>query len=668
MRIIGVNLSHDASICLLVEGRLEVAIALERLLRVKRASVPPNILTAALHDAFNACLEQAGCSASEIDFFTAVNAVTTSPNDELELVKLLGLVPSEKIVAMPHPSHHLAHAYASFFTSGFPEAAALVIDSYGSVLGDTRECESGFVFTGGKAKLLFRHTKPLALLPRGKEGALAVSRHLAGIGEVYRTVTLLLGFYHPGMEVDEAGKTMGLAPYGRLLSREPIFIRITDSGFDFSNVFPFLEAHNLVVKRGDNFFLSSRGPATPFSQFHKDLAAQVQWEFEEACLALARRLRETTGLDHLVMGGGAFLNSAANFRILKESGFKHVYIFPAATDDGTAVGAAYYALCAALESRGKTPEPLAIKNIFFGRDYPDDLIRTVLEGSGVTFEELESAETAARRAAALLARGNIVGWFQGRAEFGPRALGNRSILADPRLEGIKEILNSRVKFREGFRPFAPAVLEEEADKYFDLEMPSPYMLSICSVLPKFRKKLPGITHVDGTARVQTVSRSFCPLLHSVLREFGRRTGIPVVLNTSFNLKGMPIVETPADALRCFLSTRMDFLIMDRFLVPAPDLGSWVPVRTNIQVTTRSRWLSTQTDFPDGEVRLRSLTGRTAWLEPEMVALLRAVDGLRTTRELAAEVGELAVGDIIDRLLALCRLGLIEWRPAPLDAD
>ena len=224
-------------------------------------------------------------------------------------------------------------------------------------------------------------------------------------------------------------------------------------------------------------------------------------------------------------------------------------------------------------------------------------------------------------------------------------------------------MNSRVKFREGFRPFAPAVLEEEADKYFDLETPSPYMLSICNVLPEFREKLPGITHVDGTARVQTVSRSCSPLFHAVLRELGRQTGIPVVLNTSFNLRGMPIVETPADALSCFLSTRMDFLIIDRFLVPAPDFGSFVPVRTNTQVTTRSRWLSTQTDFPEGEVSLRSPTGHTARLEPEILALLRAVDGRRTTRELAAEVAELDLEDIIDRLLALCRLGLVEWRPA-----
>ncbi len=661
MKIIGVNLSHDASICLLAEGKLEVAIAFERLLRVKRAAVPPNTLTVALHDAFNACLEQAGCSATDIDFFTAVSAVTESPSDELELVKRLGLLPAEKIVAMPHPSHHLAHAYASFFTSGFPEAAALVIDSFGSVLGDTRECESGFVFTGGEAKLLFRHTKPLILYPRDKDGAPAVSRHLAGIGEVYRIVTQLLGFYHPGTEVDEAGKTMGLAPYGRLLSREPIFIQITDGGLDFSNVFPFLEAHNLVTKRGSGFYLSTRSPATPFSQFHKDLAAQVQWEFEEACLALARRLREMTGLDDLVLGGGAFLNSAANFRILRESGFKHVYIFPAATDDGTAVGAAYYASCAVLGRHGKTSAPKAIENVFFGRDYPTDLIRGVLEESGLPFEELESTEAAAHSAATLLALGSIVGWFQGRAEFGPRALGNRSILADPRRDGIKEILNSRVKFREGFRPFAPAVLEEEADKYFDLETPSPYMLLICNVLPELREELAGITHVDGTARVQTVSRSFSPLFHALLRELGRQTGIPVALNTSFNLRGMPIVETPTDALRCFLATRIDSLIMDRFLVPAPDFASLVPVRTVTQVTTRSRWLSTQTDYPEGEVKLRSAAGPTARAEPEILALLRAIDGRRTSRELAGQV-EIDLDDVVDRLLALCRLGLVEWRP------
>ena len=663
MKIIGVNLSHDTSICLLAEGRLEVAIALERFLRVKRASVPPSTLTPALHDAFNACLEQAGCSASEIDFFTAVSAVTSSPSDELELVKRLGLIPSEKIVTLPHPSHHLAHAYASFFTSGFPEAAALVVDSFGSILGDTRECESGFVFAGGEAKPLFRHTKPLTLVARGKDGALAVSRHVAGIGEVYRTVTQLLGFYHPGTEVDDAGKTMGLAPYGELLSREPIFIRITDSGLDFSNVFPFLEAHNLVVKRGDRLFLSPRGAATPFSRFHKDLAAQVQWEFEEACLALARRLRETTGLDHLVMGGGAFLNSAANFRILRESGFKHVYIFPAATDDGTAVGAAYYAYHAALEGQGKAPAAAALENVFLGRDYPRELIRRVLEESGLAFEELESTEAAACRAAALLARGNIIGWFQGRAEFGPRALGHRSILADPRRAGIKEILNYRVKLREGFRPFAPAVPEEDANKYFDLETASPYMLLICDVLPEFRDELSGITHVDGTARVQTVSRSSAPLFHAMLRELGRLNGIPVVLNTSFNLRGMPIVETPADALHCFLSTRMDGLIMDRFLVPAPDVGSLVPVRVDTRVTTRGRWLSTQGDFPAGEVSLRSAGGPTTRLEPEILALLRAVDGRRTTGEVAAAAAAPDLDSVIDRLLALCRLGLIEWRPA-----
>jgi carbamoyltransferase len=302
-----------------------------------------------------------------------------------------------------------------------------------------------------------------------------------------------------------------------------------------------------------------------FNQREKNLAFKVQLETETAVLRLAQRLKKETGAKSLCLAGGVALNSVSNGLLQASGMFENVFVQPAAADNGQAIGLAYYGHLMS------SPIPIKpMKHAFGGRSYSNADIKGLLDRCGVACRDVGEDEELAAEAARDLAGSKIVGWFQGGSELGPRALGHRSILADPRGAEMKETLNARVKFREAFRPFAPSVLAERADEIFDLHgKESPYMLIVAPVRPRWAHVLPAVTHIDGTGRVQTVDRAVDPLYHALVSRFGELTGVPVVLNTSFNIRGMPIVETPLDALQCFLGTGLDVLYLGRYRVEQP---------------------------------------------------------------------------------------------------
>ena len=346
LRVVGFNLSHDSSGALIEDGRVTAALALERVTGVKRGIVPAHAYAAAMAGLTSDMLASAGLSAADIDFWIASSTESRSQADEDRLLDALGLLAgSGQRLALPHPGHHLAHACAAFYTSGLADAAALVIDAYGSRIGSQRERESAFAFRdGAPPQLTWRATRQQERIAgRNRNGALWIPASLSGIGEIYRVVTLALGFHESGTTYDDAGKTMGLAAYGQRLSADNMFIRLLDGALSFDGAADALASLGLAEPAAEGMTLLPRAPDEPLTQFHRDLAAQIQAEFEEACLHLASDALARGRSRNLVLSGGCFLNSVANTRIARESGADSVSVFPAATDDGNAIGAALYA-------------------------------------------------------------------------------------------------------------------------------------------------------------------------------------------------------------------------------------------------------------------------------------------------------------------------------------
>ena len=305
----------------------------------------------------------------------------------------------------------------------------------------------------------------------------------------------------------------------------------------------------------------SRRANEPLTQRHKDLAASIQRVTEEVMLKTCTHLHQKTGEAYLCMAGGVALNSVVNGRVLGESGFEDLWIQPAAGDAGGALGAALVAWYQSLDQGRSSSGRDHQQNCFLGTGYTGAEIRGYLQSRQAHFQELED-QSLRQETARVLSEGAVVGWFQGRMEFGPRALGNRSILADPRRADMKDLINRRIKYREGFRPFAPSIPQDRLGQYFELDRASPYMLLVSPVHPHRRAEIPSVTHVDGSARVQTVTLNENPEFHRLLLEFERQTGCPVLLNTSFNVRGEPIVESPDDAYQCFMRTGMDYLVLE----------------------------------------------------------------------------------------------------------
>jgi carbamoyltransferase len=377
---------------------------------------------------------------------------------------------------------------------------------------------------------------------------------MPGLGALYSRVSSYIF-----ADWNKCGEVMGLAPYGRRNALKPLLelrdgeLVVPDWGVELDK--PWL------VDREPNWQASS------CMEHWKDLAWRVQDDTENVLLDRAIWLHQTTGAKNLCMAGGVALNCVANGRIAKEAGFENVWIQPAAGDDGIAIGCAYYGHLAVL----KQPRSFVMQHAYLGVDYDDDAVCAAASRGLVRAQATRTpCSDICRRTASLLAEGHVFGWFQGRSEFGPRALGNRSILADPRRAEMKDKVNMRVKHRQAFRPFAPVVMFERANEIFEGDGESPFMLLTKHVRPEWRDRIPAIVHVDGTARVQTVREEHNPRLYRLLKEFESITGVPVLLNTSFNIKGEPIVETPEDAIKCFLGTGMDYLVLhDTLLAKKP---------------------------------------------------------------------------------------------------
>ena len=477
-----------------------------------------------------------------------------------EIAALAG-IPAQRVPPLLFNQHHLSHAASAFYPSPFQRALVLCLDGVGEWATAT------------------------AWLGEGRE-----LRPLWEIGFPHSLGLLYSAFtYYAGFKVNSGEyKLMGLAPYGEPRYAQRIRERLIDVKEDGSfrldmRYFDFATGLRMTSDRFHQLFGGPpRTPDGPLGQREMDLARSVQEVVEDVVLRIARSLHRRHGEGNLCLAGGVALNCVANGRILRESGFERLWIQPAAGDAGGALGAALSAWHQHL-GRARTPNPRdSMAGAYLGPAYDRQEIRAALSGQGAAFEELAD-DLLLPRVAGLLAEGKVVGWFQGRMEFGPRALGNRSILGDPRNPDMQATMNLKIKQRESFRPFAPAVKAEAAADFFELDAPSPYMLLVAPVrermalpagangqgferLKAVRGKIPAVTHIDGSARVQTVHAETNPRFHRLLDEFERRTGCPVLVNTSFNVRGEPIVCTPLDAWKCFLRTEMDWLAMGGFLL------------------------------------------------------------------------------------------------------
>ena len=562
MDILGLNFSNDSAAAFVRDGRVLAAAQEERFSRIKHDAHFP-------FGAIGYCLGEGGVEAEALDavafFWNPLrhmdgynDRMNHRPRHHLEYLydvpaSLMRFLPRDWTrgphmrLMLPRPDgtelplvfvdHHLAHAASAFFPSRFEEAAILTVDGYGE-----------------RASTLLAHGRGAEITP------LRTVDFPHSLGSVYAAVTDFLGFK---ANRDE-GKVMGLASYGEpaYLDAFRELIRTTpDGGYEVDlNAFAyFVERPRRFAEGFTARFGEPRAPEIPLAKRDKDLAASLQARTEEVLVHLARHLRAQTGASALVMAGGVTLNCVANSRVMRESGFEDFFFVPASSDAGASIGAALYVE----HVLGGNEARVLSEGDYLGPRYDDDEIARRMARGGVQAERVPDVEA---RVARLLADGKIVGWFQGRAEFGPRALGNRSILADPRGHDTKDVLNARVKFREPFRPFAPAVLEEACGDFFDSDVPSPYMLRVYDTLPDKRDVLPAITHVDGGARVQTVTEAQNGPYYRVIKAFGELTGVPVLLNTSFNIRGEPIVTTPEEALKCYLTTDMDALALGSYLL------------------------------------------------------------------------------------------------------
>ncbi len=552
MNVLGINcFSHDTAACLLQDGRLVAMGEEERFNRDKHTKAFPD-------SAIGFCLREGGIGISDvhavafahragIDYARgALDALRRAAPRRLALQTYVdvNLVRKERAFRRRwgyrgrtvNVGHHQAHAAAAFFASPFDEAAVLTLDRGGDFLSTTLGHGQG---------------------PRLRTVAQVRNPH--SLGEVYTALTWYLGF-HPN--ADE-GKVMGLAPYGRDRLVEPFrdLVRLTPDGLFRVNLewFAYQRERGWFTRRFLDRHGPPRRPESEITETHRDVAYAVQDLIEEAGLHMTRALGRITRSRNLCLAGGVALNSVMNARLLHETEFDHVFIQPAAGDAGNALGAALYVWHHVL---GR-PRAWWMEHAFWGSSYPEADFKEALSDADLPFREVADPPAEAAR---LLSEGRIVGWFQGRAEVGPRALGARSILADPRRPEMKDIVNARVKHREGFRPFAPSVLHERGPEYFDGYYPNPFMLLVLPVRADKRERVPAITHVDGTGRIQSVTPEFNPDYHRLIGEFEARTGVPVVLNTSFNLRGEPIVHRPDEAVHDFVTTGMDALLLGHHLV------------------------------------------------------------------------------------------------------
>jgi carbamoyltransferase len=580
MNILGINAYHgNASAALVCDGKLVAAVEEERFNRVKYAAGFPAA-------AIRYCLKEAGITLADLDhvavprnpyarlgtkLFYALRMPSFARERARVISKFTGIPAAlawafdsdpAKITAKFHRiEHHQAHLASTFFVSPFEEAALLSADGLGDFASSMWGLGSG------------NHMRI--------DGAIAFPHSL---GLYYSAVTQYLGFLKFGDEY----KVMGLAAYGQPAHLEAFRDILCFNGnggdFGFKLGLDYFTHHKTGPEMswaeadktptlGKMFSESmprllkapARQPEEPLEQKHRDMASSLQARLEEVYLGMLKKLAARTNAKAVCLAGGVAFNCVANGKIFDATPFEKVYVHPAAGDAGLAVGAAYHVWHQLL---GK-PRSFVMEHAYWGPNYSESEIKTAIQTSSVSqgghaVSELPEDELF-RRTATIISEGKILGWYQGRAEWGPRALGNRSIVADPRRAEMKEILNRRIKHREIFRPFAPSILAEKTGEWFEKSHPSPFMNLAYSVLPAKRDKIPAPTHVDGTGRLQTVTREANPRYYALIQEFERQTSVPVVLNTSFN-DNEPIVCRPEEALDCYLRTQMDALVLGNFLI------------------------------------------------------------------------------------------------------
>lgn len=443
--------------------------------------------------------------------------------------------------------HHESHAASTYYCSGFDDAAIVTVDGVGEWATTTIGYGSGNDLQL-KKEIHFPHS----------------------LGLLYSAITYYLGFKVNSAEY----KVMGLAPYGEPKYieqfRELIIIK-EDGSFKLNmSYFTYEWGLRMTGKKIEKLFgKPTRSPESELTQFHKDIAASLQKITEEAMLAICKKAKEECPSQNLCLAGGVALNCVANGEILRSGMFDDVFIQPASGDAGGALGSAL-----AIWHKTYTPKSAfatRVQNVYWGTQYSDDEIEEFLKQEQIPYTRYDDTSQLLALSSQLLEGDNVIGWFQGRMEFGPRALGNRSIIADARNKENWQKVNLKIKFRESFRPFAPTVLEEDVSQYFDLNRESPYMLLVADVLPEKREEIPAVTHVDGSARIQTINRDQNPKYYDLIKAFKDRTGCSVIINTSFNVRGEPIVESPKDALNCFLNTHMDYLVMGNILLKKEEM-------------------------------------------------------------------------------------------------
>lgn len=575
---------HDSAACLVRDGELVAAAQEERFTRKKHDPGFPR-------QAVAYCLREGKATIEELDaviFYEKpllkfdrllLTWLRTAPHGFRPFLAALPNWLKEKLYlprlikkelggsyrkAVLFAGHHESHAASAFYPSPFEEAAILTLDGVG-------EWETASIAIGRGSAI-----EPLRCL------------HFPhSLGLLYSAFTYYLGFRVNSGEY----KVMGLAPYGKPVYREQILKELVDLKDDGSfrmDLSYFNYVAGLTMTSGkfhDAFGGPPRAPETPLSQKEMDLAASLQSVTETIVMRMAETARSVTGMSRICLAGGVALNSVANGKLIRSGLFEEVWVQPASGDAGGALGAALLADHRLFKAPRQPRRGDSMKGSLLGEAFSGEAIKGVLEDRGAHYEALPEEADLLERTVAALDAGKVVGWFQGRMEFGPRALGNRSILGDPRNERMQSVLNVKIKFRESFRPFAPVVLAERAGEIFELEGESPYMLvvdkvkerwrlpveataspasgesAIRNLLGQKRSELPAITHVDHSARIQTVDAERNPLFYRLLKRWEARTGCPVLVNTSFNIRGEPIVRSPEDAWRCFIGTDMDVLVM-----------------------------------------------------------------------------------------------------------
>jgi carbamoyltransferase len=613
---------HDAAAVLMEDNKVVAAIEEERLNRIKHTNK-------FCVNSIRYCLEQRKVSLADIDYigfffseaFTDIElnlqylehrSVPLKYAREL-IVELLEQefgyrFPKERIVFVPH---HLAHAYSTFFHSGFDEALVVVVDGQG-------DNESMTVLSGRDRRLEVLKTFPPSV----------------SLGFFYRYAIELLGY-----SLFDEYKVMGLAPYG-----DPERFRA-----QFQSLYTLLPdgEYQIDLERVRMLFLEQgfvpRRKGEAFTQIHKDFAASLQEAFEAIGTHVVAHWRKASGHTRLCLAGGVAHNCSLNGKLLSTGLFDEIFVHPASHEPGAALGAAMYTLHTQMPESFR-PEPLT--HVYWGTDVgTDDEVQQLLEGwrPFISFQKMESPAVEVAR---LMADGAVVGWVQGRSEYGPRALGNRSILADPRVADNKHRINAMVKKREGYRPFAPSVLVEAANEFFQLPQPARsfgYMVFTVDVQEAQRERLGAITHVDGTARIQTVDRESNPKYWDLINEFGKLTGVPIVLNTSFNNNVEPIVDSCLDAITCYLTTGLTYLVINNFLIQKlpVTIQEYEQLSAGLVRTARLREISASLAAeraPRYEVYQQYTAGQTLPITAETYQVLKHSDGKQALRDIYDHLG------------------------------